>query len=208
MKLRRLALSPEFVGSLFLPEGEPKIAQDKRSAVLGSEPNESSRPVRDGVKPAQDALFNEINHLQRGRKVVSFQGTTSAVPQMPQNNSCDLQIAEKLNRAVGRGFIPGTKPFESNGVLTPEVRFSRISDKTSSFSAASLAPAKCSVDRSQHRTRDRIERCSVVMHRDCNGRPADIDGIGCEAICGRRKVQRHGAIAQRANFLVLALAFY
>jgi len=31
-----------------------------------------------------------------------------------------LQSAEKLVRAVGRGFIPGKKPNKMNGVLAPE----------------------------------------------------------------------------------------
>jgi hypothetical protein len=52
-----------------------------------------------------------------------------------------LSVPEELNRAVGRGFIPGTKPPESTGALAPEVCFSCISEKSSGFSAASLAPA-------------------------------------------------------------------
>jgi hypothetical protein len=50
-----------------------------------------------------------------------------------------LQAAEKLVRAVGRGFIPGTRLLESMGASAPEACFSSISEKSSSFSAASLA---------------------------------------------------------------------
>jgi hypothetical protein len=51
-----------------------------------------------------------------------------------------LQAAEKLARTVGRGFIPGTKPIKSMRALAPEVRFSNISPEIRPFSAASLAP--------------------------------------------------------------------
>jgi hypothetical protein len=51
-----------------------------------------------------------------------------------------LQVAEKLARTVGRGFIPGTKPIKSMRALAPEVRFSNISPEIRPFSAASLAP--------------------------------------------------------------------
>jgi hypothetical protein len=53
-----------------------------------------------------------------------------------------LQAAEKLNRAVGRGFIPGIKPMESMGALAPEVCFSGILPENQPFSAASLAPLR------------------------------------------------------------------
>src|ERR1017187_4813972 len=52
-----------------------------------------------------------------------------------------LQAAEKLNRAVGRGYIPGIKPIESMWALAPEVCFSGLSPEIRPFSAASLAPA-------------------------------------------------------------------
>jgi hypothetical protein len=37
-----------------------------------------------------------------------------------------LKATEKLNRAVGWGFIPGMKPMESTKALAPEVCFSGI----------------------------------------------------------------------------------
>jgi hypothetical protein len=46
------------------------------------------------------------------------------------------QASEKLIRAVGRGFIPGTKPIKSMRALAPEVRFPGISIETRPFSAA------------------------------------------------------------------------
>jgi hypothetical protein len=52
-----------------------------------------------------------------------------------------LQAAEKLDRAVGRGFIPGIKPIKSMGPLGPEVCLSGFSVKIGTFSAACLAPA-------------------------------------------------------------------
>jgi len=54
-----------------------------------------------------------------------------------------LQAAEKPNRAVGRGFIPGIKPMESTRALAPEVCFSGISPENQPSSAASLAPEGC-----------------------------------------------------------------
>jgi hypothetical protein len=51
------------------------------------------------------------------------------------------QLAEKLVRAVGRGFIPGIKPIKSTGALTPEVCFSGIPVEICLFSAScSVAP--------------------------------------------------------------------
>jgi aminoglycoside/choline kinase family phosphotransferase len=49
------------------------------------------------------------------------------------------QPAEKLNRAVGRGFIPGIRPMESTRALAPEACFSGISPENQPFSAASSA---------------------------------------------------------------------
>src|ERR1017187_5045830 len=60
------------------------------------------------------------------------------VPQMQQNEYWALQAAEKLNRAVGRGFIPGIKPIESMWALAPEVCFSGLSPEIRPFSAAAL----------------------------------------------------------------------
>src|ERR1035441_269618 len=62
------------------------------------------------------------------------------VPQTPQKNGRALQAAEKLNRAVGRGFIPGIKPIESMWALAPKVCFSGLSPEIRPLSAASLAP--------------------------------------------------------------------
>jgi hypothetical protein len=62
MKLRRM---------FFLPEGDAIIAQEKRSAVLGQSSIRVS--VLEGrCEIRSDALFNEINHLQPRRFVVSF----------------------------------------------------------------------------------------------------------------------------------------
>jgi len=49
------------------------------------------------------------------------------------------QLAEKLVRAVGRGFIPGIKPIKSTRASAPEVCFRRVSPKTRPFSAACSA---------------------------------------------------------------------
>jgi hypothetical protein len=51
-----------------------------------------------------------------------------------------LQAAEKLNRAVGRGFIPGKKPTESAWASAPEACFWGFSIDRRPFSATSLAP--------------------------------------------------------------------
>jgi Ca-activated chloride channel homolog len=56
-----------------------------------------------------------------------------------------LQAVEKLARAVGRDFSPGTKPAESTGALAPEVCFSQCSFESRPFSAACLAPEGCSL---------------------------------------------------------------
>ena len=53
-----------------------------------------------------------------------------------------LQAAEKLLRAVGRGFIPGIKAMESKRASAPAVCFPRFSPEIRPFSAACLAPAK------------------------------------------------------------------
>jgi hypothetical protein len=50
-----------------------------------------------------------------------------------------LQAAEKLVRAVGQGFIPGTKAAESARALAPEVCFLPLLTQNMPFSAASLA---------------------------------------------------------------------
>jgi hypothetical protein len=51
------------------------------------------------------------------------------------------QAAEKLVRAVGQGFIPGTKATESAPALAAEVCLLPILPENKPFSAASLAPA-------------------------------------------------------------------
>jgi hypothetical protein len=51
-----------------------------------------------------------------------------------------LQAAEKLIRAVGRGFIPGIKPIKSTWASAPEVCFSGFPGEIRSFSAASQGP--------------------------------------------------------------------
>jgi len=75
------------------------------------------------------------------------QGTTGEptqwvgrVPNMPKSESGALQAAEKLIRAVGRGFIPGIKPIKSTWASAPEVCFSGFPGEIRSFSAACLAP--------------------------------------------------------------------
>jgi hypothetical protein len=50
-----------------------------------------------------------------------------------------LQAAEKPNRAVGRGFIPGIKPMESMRALAPEGSFSGVSPENQPSSAACKA---------------------------------------------------------------------
>ena len=69
----------------------------------------------------------------RGRTTVQRQADTSAGAK---------QAAEKLIRAVGRGFIPGVSGNKSTGPLGPEVCFSQFPIGTKPFSAACLAPAK------------------------------------------------------------------
>jgi hypothetical protein len=49
------------------------------------------------------------------------------------------QVAEKLLRAVGQGFIPGTKATESTRALAPEVCFSSVWPGFRPFSAACKA---------------------------------------------------------------------
>ena len=56
-----------------------------------------------------------------------------------------LQAAEKLARAVGRGFIPGLKSIKSTWALAPAVRFSSFSLEIWRYSAASLARGKSSI---------------------------------------------------------------
>jgi hypothetical protein len=48
-----------------------------------------------------------------------------------------FRAVEKLIRAVGRGFIPGTKPMQSTSALVAEVCFLHVSPQIPSFSAAS-----------------------------------------------------------------------
>jgi hypothetical protein len=50
------------------------------------------------------------------------------------------QSAEKLIRAVGRGFIPGIKTMESAVALATEVCFRGASQEIMPFSASSSAP--------------------------------------------------------------------
>ena len=50
------------------------------------------------------------------------------------------QSEEKLIRAVGRGFIPGTKTMESAVALATEVCFRGASQEIMPFSASSSAP--------------------------------------------------------------------
>jgi ligand-binding sensor domain-containing protein len=50
-----------------------------------------------------------------------------------------VQAAEKLNRAVGRGFIPGKRPIESEPALAPEVCSSEFSIDRRPSSAACVA---------------------------------------------------------------------
>jgi Ca-activated chloride channel family protein len=56
-----------------------------------------------------------------------------------------LQAAEKLDWAVGRGFIPGIKSAGSTGALAPEVCPSQCSVEDRPFSASCLAPEGCSL---------------------------------------------------------------
>jgi hypothetical protein len=53
-----------------------------------------------------------------------------------------LQAAEKLVRAVGQGFIPGTNAAESTRALAPEVCFLPPLTQNRPFSAGCLAPEK------------------------------------------------------------------
>jgi len=62
-------------------------------------------------------------------------------PKTLPNTSRALQAAEKLIRAVGRGFIPGIKPIKSTRASAPEVCFCQVSPKIGTFSAVCLAPA-------------------------------------------------------------------
>jgi hypothetical protein len=50
-----------------------------------------------------------------------------------------IEAAEKLIRAVGRGFILGIKAMESTGPLAPEVCFSGFLLENQLFFAASIA---------------------------------------------------------------------
>jgi hypothetical protein len=58
----------------------------------------------------------------------------------PANKDGALQAAEENPRAVGQGFIPGSRSAESTRALAPEACFSGNSPDALIFSAASLAP--------------------------------------------------------------------
>jgi hypothetical protein len=65
-------------------------------------------------------------------RFTSFRGVTSVA----QGGFISWQAAEKLARAVGRGFIPGTMPIQSVRALAPEVRFFWEFARCYPFSAA------------------------------------------------------------------------
>jgi septum formation protein len=96
-----------------------------RPAHIPEDPRPGEDPIAYVVRLAREkaeAVFRQLAQQPQAAIAAqaSCQGTTSVVPQTPDKEGGDLQAAEELYGEVGRGFIPGTKPFESMGALAPE----------------------------------------------------------------------------------------
>src|ERR1017187_10255973 len=93
-----------------------------------------------GIKPIESmcALAPEVCFSGSSPEIMPFSAASSARTSNSAKGMRALLAAEKLNRAVGRGFIPGIKPIESMWALAPEVCFSGLSPEIRPFSAASL----------------------------------------------------------------------
>ena len=104
---------------------------------------------RPGIHPRHKANQISLGFSPCGMLFKLFAGSVAFFRKLfgransAQNAIRALYAAEKLIRAVGRGFIPGIKSIQSMRDSAPEVCFSSFPPGILSFSAACLTPAAC-----------------------------------------------------------------
>ena len=115
-------------------------AAAKAGILFGFLRHDSSRALTLQTFPTSNFASSSRNCHSQGCFEKARRGTLWVPRRKELKMSWALQAAEKLIRAVGRGFIPGTKATESAPALAAEVCLLPIFPENKPFSAACLSP--------------------------------------------------------------------